>query len=77
MMPSKKVALLDLAANRSSDCASVDVLTAEHLAEIDRKIADLTALRREFGSLLSSCIGGTVADYRIIDALGSAVKQGS
>lgn len=63
-------ALLGLASNRSSDCASIDVLTAEHLAEIDRKIADLTALRRELSALLASCRGGTVADCRIIDALG-------
>jgi Cu(I)-responsive transcriptional regulator len=62
-------ALLDLAANRSGDCASVDVLAAGHLAEIDRKIADLTALRRELGTLLSSCAGGIVEDCRIIDAL--------
>jgi hypothetical protein len=33
-------ALLDLAESRDADCASVDVLAATHLAEIDRKVAD-------------------------------------
>lgn len=71
--------LLDLAERRDSDCASVDVLAADHLAEIDRKLADLTALRRELSSLLSSCRGGKVATCRIIDALGpfSSSSQGS
>lgn len=65
-------ALLDLAANADRDCSSVDVIAAEHLAEVDRKIADLTALRRELSSLLTSCRGGTVATCRIIDALAPA-----
>ena len=62
-------ALLELAENRESDCASVDCLVAEHLAEIDRKVADLNALRGELSALLSSCRGGKVADCCIIDAL--------
>ena len=61
--------LLTLAGDRESDCAAVDVLAAAHLAEIDRKLADLAALRRELATLLHSCRGGIVADCRIIDAL--------
>jgi Cu(I)-responsive transcriptional regulator len=68
-------ALLDLAENREGDCASIDVLAAQHLAEIDRKLADLTALRRELSTLLSSCRGGKVANCRIIDALAPARHQ--
>ena len=63
-------ALLDLAEKRDSDCASVDVLAAAHLAEIDRKLEDLMKLRQEFSSLLASCQGGRIADCRIIEALG-------
>lgn len=63
-------ALLDLAGSRDKDCASVDVLAAGHLADIDRKIADLMALRQELSGLLQSCKGGTVAECRIIEALG-------
>ena len=61
--------LLDLAAVREHDCCRVDELTHEHLVEIDRKIQDLTALRRELASLLASCHGGTVNDCRILEAL--------
>lgn len=41
-------ALLDLAGDKERDCASVDVLAAAHLAEVERKIADLQALPRSY-----------------------------
>lgn len=40
-----------------------------HLVEVDRKIADFTALRRELGALIESCAGGTVADCRMLQGL--------
>lgn len=61
--------LLDLADQRESDCCTVDALTQEHLAMIERKIADLTALKDQLTLLLTSCRGGKVADCRIIGAL--------
>ncbi|WP_156677974.1 MerR family transcriptional regulator [Sphingomonas profundi] len=63
-------ALLGLASDEAGDCASVDVMAQQHLDEIDRKIADLTALRAELSGLLASCQGGTIGKCRIIDALG-------
>jgi Cu(I)-responsive transcriptional regulator len=62
-------ALLDLSDDRIRDCATVDHIAAEHLREVDRKIADLTALRRELSAVIASCGGGTVAECRIIEAL--------
>lgn len=62
-------ALLGLADNREQDCCAVDALAQEHLAEVDRKIADLKALRRELNGLISQCEKGTIADCRIIGAL--------
>ncbi len=62
-------ALLGLARDEAGDCASVDVLAQQHLDEIDRKIADLTALRSELSGLLASCKGGTIGKCRIIDTL--------
>ena len=61
--------LLGLAAEARRDCASVDAIAATHLAEVERKIADLSALHRELSALISSCQGGSVADCKIIDAL--------
>lgn len=65
-------ALLDLSDDRSRDCATVDRIATEHLREVDRKIADLTALRRELGAVIASCEGGTVAQCRILEALAPA-----
>ncbi|MBV1692396.1 helix-turn-helix domain-containing protein [Novosphingobium sp. G106] len=62
-------ALLDLSDDQARDCATVDQITSEHLREVDRKIADLTALRRELSAVIASCGGGTVAECRIIEAL--------
>lgn len=66
-------ALLDLADDRTRSCGSVDALAREHVTEIDRKIADLSALRRELSALLEQCSRGTIADCRIVDALGPEV----
>lgn len=69
-------ALLDLASDPARDCGSVDELTTGNLAAIDRKIADLTALRRELASLLTSCRGGTVSECRILEAFGPSKTVG-
>lgn len=63
-------ALLNLSEQRESDCATVDALASDHLAEIDRKIEDLVKLRKELSALLASCRGGRIAECRIIEALG-------
>ena len=61
--------LLDLADKKDRSCRAVDRIAREHLSDIDRKISDLTALRRELASVISRCRQGTVAECRIIEAL--------
>jgi Cu(I)-responsive transcriptional regulator len=63
-------ALLGLSDDRSCDCAGIDQIANAHLREVDRKIADLKALRRELKAVIDSCDGGTVGECRIIEALG-------
>lgn len=63
-------ALLDLADRRDRSCDAVDALAKEHLSTIDAKIADLAALRAELADLIAQCHTGTIAECRIIDALG-------
>ncbi|MGD9507778.1 MAG: helix-turn-helix domain-containing protein [Geminicoccaceae bacterium] len=62
-------ALLDLSDNRGRPCEAVDAIAKQHLTEVDRKIADLRALRRELASMIDQCRCGTVADCQIIEAL--------
>lgn len=61
--------LLGLADQRERSCEAVDAIAREHLAEVDRKLADLGALRRELAFLINGCGRGTVAECRILDAL--------
>ncbi|MFC7738077.1 helix-turn-helix domain-containing protein [Roseomonas sp. GCM10028921] len=66
--------LLGLADQRERSCEAVDAVAREHMAEVDRKLADLGALRRELASLIGQCSHGTVAECRILEAL--APNQG-
>ena len=62
-------ALLDLAEDREKPSGAVDSIAREHLAEVDRKIADLAALRSELERLIGLRRQGTVAECRIIEVL--------
>lgn len=62
-------ALLALADDRSGDCHRIDSLAGEHMRDVERRIADLQALRDELSILLSSCAGGTVARCKILESL--------
>jgi DNA-binding transcriptional MerR regulator len=61
--------LLGLADRKDHDCCAVDAIATDHLHDIDRKIADLKALRRELSGLIGQCQRGKIADCRIIGAL--------
>lgn len=65
-------ALLDLALDREDSCEAVDAIAREHLGEVDRKIADLQALRRELADVIGQCRNGRIAECRIIEALAPA-----
>ena len=65
--------LLSLSDQRRRSCEAVDAIAREHLAEVDHKIADLAALRRELGNIISQCGHGTVAECRIIEALSPSL----
>jgi Cu(I)-responsive transcriptional regulator len=62
-------ALLDLADHKEQSCEAVDAIAREHLADVKRKLADLSALRRELESMIGQCRHGTVAECRILEAL--------
>lgn len=61
--------LLGLSDQRNQACKAVDEIAREHLSEVERKIRDLQALRRELDTILRQCGCGTIAECRIIEAL--------
>ncbi len=66
--------LLTLSDDKAQSCEAVDGIARVHLAEIDRKVTDLTALRNELDRVIGSCRHGTVADCKIIETLGPRVR---
>lgn len=70
-------ALLELADCKERSCEAVDAVAQQHLVAIESKIADLTALRRELSDLISQCRHGTIAECRILDALGPVPANGA
>lgn len=67
--------LLRLNDQKRRDCATVGAIARAHAAEIDRKIADLTALRRELRSLMDQCGTGSVDTCRVIEALSPNLED--
>jgi DNA-binding transcriptional MerR regulator len=68
--------LLRLADQRDRSCDEVDAIARVHLAEVERKIADLEALRRELADIIGRCRHGTVAECRILEALSPTPADG-
>lgn len=62
--------LLTLSDDKARSCEAVDSIARVHLADIERKISDLAALRTEFDRVIGSCRKGTVGDCKIIESLG-------
>lgn len=61
--------LLALADERERSCGEVDTIARAHLADVERKLADLTRLASELREVIGQCGCGSVADCRIIEAL--------
>jgi Cu(I)-responsive transcriptional regulator len=68
--------LLALIDQPDRNCREVDLITAEHLAAVQRKIADLQRLADELRRISRRCPGGTVAECRIIEALVPDLRTG-
>ena len=69
--------ILTMADDRNRSCAGVDAIARQHLAEVERKIADLNAMRRELSTIIDRCANNVIADCRIIEALSPASTRPS
>lgn len=61
--------LLSLQDRPDHSCASADVIAQARLAEVNERIAGLTALKKELERMIGECAQGRVADCRVIETL--------
>jgi DNA-binding transcriptional MerR regulator len=61
--------LLALSRQPDRPCAEVDSIARRHVEDIDRRLAQLIALRRELQRSLDLCGHGRVGECRVIEAL--------
>ncbi len=55
-------------------CADVKSLTDEHLTELRKKITDLRRMERVLKDMADQCVGGSVPECPIIDALSAGLS---
>lgn len=61
--------LLNLSNRAEEPCEEVDLMVEGQLAEVDRKIADLTRLRGELSRMLCSCQAERIGECLIVESL--------
>jgi len=62
-------AMLRIANHRDAPCDDIDALVRTRLADVETRLARLTALRAELRAMLQSRRHGTVADCRVLEVL--------
>jgi Cu(I)-responsive transcriptional regulator len=65
--------LMTLSDDPNQSCAAVDEIARAHLAEVERKLADLDMMRVELTRILAACKSGRVGTCKIIETLSQAV----
>ncbi|MEH6810791.1 MAG: helix-turn-helix domain-containing protein [Hyphomonas oceanitis] len=66
--------LIALQMTPDEDCAKVDKVARHHLAEVDRRLKQLRALKRELQGMITSCEGGEVACCAIMESISSTAS---
>lgn len=61
--------LLELSGRPETSCARADEIARRHMGAIERRIAQLTALRDELGRMTEECRHGRVCECRVIQVL--------
>jgi len=62
-------ALLKLQDEPGQSCAAADAIARDRLAEVERRIASLTALKAELTRMVEGCSHGHVGECRVIEVL--------
>lgn len=63
---------LDLATQPDRSCAEINAITKAQLADVEQRIERLSVLRDELKRLNEACLGGTIAECRVIESLADS-----
>lgn len=61
--------LLDLADDPAKPCKEADEIARHHLIDVNRRIEQLTSLKRELERMVDQCAGGSIENCRVIEVL--------
>ena len=61
--------LLDLADHPNRPCQEADEIARRHLTEVELRIAQLKALKRELTRVVAACAGGAAGACKVIETL--------
>lgn len=61
--------LLNLVDHPDEDCVDANRIARRHLADVEQRLTQLAALKKELSRLVRSCVGGKSAQCRVIEAL--------
>jgi DNA-binding transcriptional MerR regulator len=64
--------LLALSSDPNQPCGKIDEMARRHIAEVDRRIAQLETLRAELQRTVDECGSGRVRECRVIETLADA-----
>ncbi len=62
--------LISLSDRPEQTCEAADAIARQQLADVDRRIRRLQALRHELERMIEQCKGGRIADCLVIETLG-------
>lgn len=67
--------LLSLQDQPDQSCAAADTIARARLAEVDRRLARLTALKAELQRMVDHCAAGRVSECRVIETLADTTHR--
>ncbi|MEQ9333744.1 helix-turn-helix domain-containing protein [Thalassobaculum sp.] len=68
--------MLELSDRPRQSCTAVTDIALARLAEVDRRLHRLAALRRQLAAMVAGCKGGEMSDCRIVEALAGDPGRG-
>ncbi|SDH49597.1 MerR family transcriptional regulator [Roseospirillum parvum] len=63
--------LLSLSDHPDQSCDAADAIARAQLAEVERRLENLTALKSELERMVDQCQGGRIANCRVIEVLAN------